>query len=476
MKTKLLLVAMLFGFVLQSWGKEVEKKNQGKQEIKDSIKIIKLNFKTKRFTNTMNELEGLKQGDFYQLQIDSINMNLYKVVLDKKDTIIASKVTFPIFDLANLGGVGELLDKIKIDISNLDGKRNTAENVKNRIDREKSNLLSKDSVISKEKNRIDRLSLLIQKKILSYFVLNNDSSYYRLLSNNLILNDLLLETGNVRKSIAELEEAIRTQRAEYLAYVSDDKVKKIINDDKNKDLKEDDKILQEAFTKTISNVDKLNESVSAEKVVSWLKELVFKENNSSFSYTSLPQQLLGNQVKLNIQIIPTKEESDLPRYQTDIQFPQKRQFYVGAGMSFYYAWFKNEVYSTKATVINDSTTNYQIVDEKNEKGELGLATLIHFGWRPFYTYRRLDVLAVNLVTGPALSLTNPVKPRIAIGGGLAFGRKNMLTLNMLYMGGYVDSKSNIFDTEINYSIKPEKITVSKLQGSFAVSMGYIYKF
>lgn len=531
MKRIILTIVMALGFVVQSSGQEDRKMEEVKKEIQEkeeelsrlkkiskeerklkrlktqirelkditnNVKIINFDFEAKEIITPLRELERLKQGDFYQLQIDNINMNLYKVVFDKKDTIIVSDVEFPTFDLVNLGGVGELLNKINIssfsstkttefekkfnsvifvDIPALLGNTSNVEDsksIKERIDAEKINILAKDDIFSEEKNKTDFLLLKIQKKINSYSVLNKEQeqSYYQSLSGNVSFDELLSETENIRKKLVELQKALRKQQSEYLSYISKDNVKKIMTDK----LKEDDKALQEAFAKSISNVDKLYESVNAEKVASWIKELIYKENNSVTSYTTLPQQLNGDQAKLNIQLIPLKEESGLPNYQTNIIFPQKREFYIGGGMSFYYAGFKNEAYSIKATVIDDKNTEYRIVDEKNKKGELGLTALIHFGWRPFYDKKRNDWFAVNLVTGPALSLTNTVKPRVAVGGGFAFGRKNMLTINGLYMGGYVDKKSENFNIGDTDSIKPENITVSKLEGAFALSLGYIYNF
>lgn len=472
---------------------------KNKKCLEDNILPITLDFKNKIFSVVTN-LEKLKKGGLFQLQIDSINMNLYKVVFDKKDTIISSGVTFPTFDLVNMGGVGELLGKLKeiafsassIEHSESDKQKiTTFKSVEKSIDIYKGELvkglkkiIEENSVeiqnslkilVAKGEN-IDNLSLTIQKKIFSYDILTRTNPNYKLLSGDISFDTILLRTEKFRRELSNLSTKLKEQQDEYIQYTSPDKVKKIINDKNNTDLKDADKTLQEAYIKAISMAEKLYESINAEKVSSWIRELIYKDNNSSFSYKTLPQQLNGNQTKLNIQFIPAKEEYGLPSYQTEIHFPHRNPFYVGVGMSFYYAKFKNEVYSSKGIVVNDSTTNYQIVDEKNNKEEYGLTTLIHFGYRPFCFNKKADWFAVNLVMGPALSLTNTVKPRIAMGGGFAFGRMSMLTINGLYMAGYVDTKSEAFNTEKTYSSKPDNVTVSKIQNSFGISLGYIYKF
>src|SRR5690606_3165946 len=70
------------------------------------VTTIEINFKDKSFTgcNWLKEVNNLKTGDLFQLKIKNLNMNLYKVVIDKKDTIVSSGVSsFPTFDLINLG-------------------------------------------------------------------------------------------------------------------------------------------------------------------------------------------------------------------------------------------------------------------------------------------------------------------------------------------------------------------------------------
>jgi hypothetical protein len=359
-----------------------------------------------------------------------------------------------------------------LESTNLLNTSNLKELIKLRIRKEKALLISKDSVINLYKNEIDSLSLTIQKKIFSYSVLNMTNPYDTSISGNISINAILIKAETLRRAIKNLEKETSKQQREYSEYISSEDIKIVLN----KDLKEANEVLIEAFIKVNSDLNKMYETISAEKVIAWLNILINKENNSGFSYTSLPMQLNGDQTSLSIKLIPQKEEYGLPSYATEINFPQKKAFFVGAGTSFYGAWFKDDVYSTKATIIDNTKTDYKIINEENKAGELGVIALIHFGYRPFYNKRNGDWFAVNLVTGPALSLTQKIKPRIAIGGGLAFGKKNMLSINLLYMGGYVEKKSNVFDTSETYSSSPENVTVSKMSGSTGVSFGYIYKF
>jgi len=100
-----------------------------------------------------------------------------------------------------------------------------------------------------------------------------------------------------------------------------------------------------------------------------------------------------------------------------------------------------------------------------------LSTLLHFGWKLKNPY-----LGFHGSIGPAFSISNKVKPRLAIGGGLSFGKKQMLTIDVLGLGGYVNRKSEGYSTKDSYSAEPGQIVVSKLNFGWGISIGYIYKF
>lgn len=56
-----------------------------------SQETIKLDFKTKEIT-VGKKMNYIQPGDRYFLQVDNINMNLYNISLNKKDSIISTSV------------------------------------------------------------------------------------------------------------------------------------------------------------------------------------------------------------------------------------------------------------------------------------------------------------------------------------------------------------------------------------------------
>ncbi|MDW9380020.1 hypothetical protein [Chryseobacterium sp. JV558] len=502
--------------------------------------VLKFDFKTKKFEG-MEHLEKLKKGELYQLQIDNINMNLYNVLINKKDSIVSSSVEFPTFDVIGLGAINEVLGSLNSITSStinqsLAGKIINTNLKLNDIDNkillnEKTSypfleklVFKKDSIESalnkydllfkKEQKILDNRkkimnqielsnNLLTQqtKELKTHINIINDSIIAQLELASLVYKESIYDKLSVKESMLEtfqpqpVKKILSKTKEEKVIILNIQKnIQKIETDynnflienkkdenfvslfDKDEDIKKNNKQL-------IDNINKINKEVidsafakiNSVKIVKYLNSIIDLENNTERSYTSLPFQYNGDINKLSISIIPKKMEIG-PSYSTEVQFPNKKDFFVGGGMSFYYAWFKNEAYSVSATALDNEKTEYKIINEKNKNGELGLAAFIHFLWRPFYSSKKNDWLAFNLVTGPALSLTNTVKPRIAVGGGIAIGYKNMLTINGLYIGGFVDRKSEVYDTNTVYTSKPESVTVSKLSSAFAISLGYIYKF
>lgn len=67
------------------------------QNCKDepSLKTIIYDFKNK--TKPKCTLNAIKEGDFYQIEIKGINTNLFKVIINSKDSVLSKKLETPTF-------------------------------------------------------------------------------------------------------------------------------------------------------------------------------------------------------------------------------------------------------------------------------------------------------------------------------------------------------------------------------------------
>lgn len=74
---------------------------------------LKFDFKTKQFTiNDLNELDKLKEGQYYQLVINNINTYTNKVTISNRDTILETLLTFPNISGINFSGFSGLINNI----------------------------------------------------------------------------------------------------------------------------------------------------------------------------------------------------------------------------------------------------------------------------------------------------------------------------------------------------------------------------
>ena len=74
---------------------------------------IKFDFERKNFTSDfMSDLKKLQRGQFYQLKIENINLNLYDVNVVHKDSTIASNVSIPTLGSLGMGDIVGLISSI----------------------------------------------------------------------------------------------------------------------------------------------------------------------------------------------------------------------------------------------------------------------------------------------------------------------------------------------------------------------------
>lgn len=507
----------------------------GYTQVSKTNRQLTFDFKTKRWTEIPNG--DIKKGDLYYLKITGINQNIYNIKVNKKDSTITTDVTFPSLDMLNidlfsslLGGlasmstsappvvkdaleIGKAVAIEKTDFQALNGDAfflamkdptkladSEKEKIKNafqklaelntKIDSSKFELIKKINKLS-ERDRvaatmlstrqslalnvqylrdlnfaIDTLNNSANQLSLSYLVKDADSPPYKLLKKDFSFEKMILTTSYLRNQIDSLKKIIKDAQNEYAKFSTEHQ--KII--EKEDSLKEDDKKLKETFASALENADKFFQNISADKVRALLEAIIFLENTKDAVYEATPMQFDGDVNNIEIWIEPRDPKYRDQSYYTKYSFPLRTN-YAGIGVSFYYASLKNEAYSIKAESV-DTTTRYRLVDEKNEAGEIGVAALLHFGGK----FEGTDLWGGHVTIGPAISLSNKIKPRLAIGGGFSYGRKQMATLNILCVAGYVDRLSKSLNLTEPYASKPENATVSKLSAGIALSLGYIYKF
>lgn len=424
---------------------------------------------SKRSVDGYTELNKLNKGDFYYVIIKEVNTCLYKISINKKDSIIKSPpVTMPDFGsfaleplsmlIASIGSITttaspptnlefslfESFPSVHVRAADPTAIMNYTEKI----------LKEENQNLKKIKFSIDSLSSEISKylmicnsetKVTGTVTMAEVSAFIKKL--RILLNDFSIEEKEAQNYYEEFSAtnapAIKTAT-----------------------LTEQDNKIKASFKTMSEAIDAAQLLISADKEMTLLKAIIQVQNNSTFTYTSLPQQFSGDFNKVAISIDPFRTDVTTQKWTGNYEFPVPKRTYVGTGLSFYLSGLHNEAYSVKS--VNDTT--YNIVDESPSKAEIGMTVLFRYGW-----YNNKNV-GFHLNIGPGVSLSEKALPRVLGGIGFSFGKRNKLTIDIGGLAGYTMVKSNAYNTSDTYKKLPTNITVAKLTGSAFFSIGYLFAF
>jgi len=442
-------------------------------------KTIELDFSSK--ANTTLSVNDIEQGDFFQIRINGINQNLFKVSLTTIDTILSIPQltpTFGNFDLDALSKVisgisplsttlNESLQKLTKSLSSLEENVLLPASVLlanakivERMEREEDTLSMAKQTLEQIAVEIDDLKLGIYKLRLNSYKIDNPKSTFN-------FDQALKDLEKMRKDIFDLKAKITSKKNSYETFSNNNKTQI----SKDADLASNDKLIKDSYQKFLIAITEGQASISADKANEFLSYIIFIENNANNTYTSLPIQFMGEQSKVKISITPRDEKYNLQSYSTQITFPQLNTYNV-VGISFYGSTLHDKAYSTVKTKINDSTFNFNFQEENVSKAELGVAAILRHGKK----WNDENNLGVHFSIGAGVSISKNIKPRVLFGGGLSFGKKHMIAADLGGMVGYVDRLSSSIDISKTYLEKPENITVSKIGMGIFLSLGYTYQF
>jgi hypothetical protein len=451
------------------------------------IREIRINFLDKTINKCeLSELR-LREGDFYRLVIDNINLNLFRVQVNYTDTIYSKPLETPTFAgfgldaitkaISGLSDLSSSVTKAENDLNKslktLDtlGKlspklvtknQKDYEKLKVRINQENGKLKENNKELNDISYRIDTLKLSVYRFKLNSLKLEKGANSFN-------LEKALNESLDIRKSIIQLKansnEIKNTFNSDYEKYSEDIR--------KKEDIKKAVLALNEAYDKLTTALDKIILEFNADNINTLLSQVVFMNNNSNNTYKSVPMQFNGEQAILEYKIIPRDENYLLQSYSAKIIFPRRRPDSFSVGLSFYVSTLYDEAYTTLGTNKND-TVRYSVTKEDSLKVEIGIVSL--FRIRIGNKFGKFDDWDFHLNFGPGISISNNVKPRLFWGTGLSYGKKHRIAVDLGGVAGYTDVLSNTINLKEEYNPKPDNITVSKLKFGVYLSLGYYYAF
>lgn len=481
MKTLLLSIVLILTTALNA------------QKTKNDSLLI-LNFNTKKLEGFENFKP--RKDKLYNFKVTNINMNVYKLIINKKDTLTSTPMDFSAFSTLDPSGLVSLANSIIHTVSTNVG----IDKIKIPLDTKLKTLSEKLGVISlsggdlpkQEQKLIESISILEELKkhdsILTSkakFIADRSkvySEYFNTtvarfnrddLSNNTLLtnNDSIISfertTNRFSSTLDALVEEYEQIIADFEEFVLNKK-----SAIKQEELKGTIARIQKKIVDTQSEIAKIQSKVSEENIKVITTKFSDIINNLSRTYTSLPIQFNGDKSKLSISIVPQDKDSRLPSYHETYLLPKSSVFYMGIGPGLYYSNLYDDRFSSVGFAATDSTTNYRMVSERQSRNEIGLSVLLKAGGK----LPKCNLVGFHGVIGGGLSFTNPLRLRALYGAGISIGEKHCLTIDLLGSTGYVDVQSNTVNEQTIFTEKPESFTVSVLRTKLAFSIGYLFTF
>lgn len=446
-------------------------------------------------TEVLKVPEKISVGEYYRLQIDNINLNMFKVSVNAIDTVLSKKQETPAFgnlkldDLAKIGS--NIISSSGLIANSSEFQTYEAESAKgNNILREDEKLknlklLKNDlilermaaevrnqtpiqSTLSIIKNHIEELKL----KIFSHRLGAENQPYKIDYNFDAGVNEKFDFKQSYIALVAQVgsaKQALKVANGDLDAYQNFYKINKD-KIDKNADYKEKDLLIKEVYSKQISALSEVVTTFTADNIIAIFSPLVSLDQNSCAVYRSLPFYYGGEQAKVRISITPRDESKLSQKYTSTIVFPGVIRTYVTAGISFYAATLYDESYIVNP--LNEGgVKKFQIEREDPNKMEIGAAMLLKGGRK----FGCKDFIGWHGQLGVGMSIASKTKPRVLFGGGLTFGRKHMLTLDVGGIVGYSD-RVNESALKSTYDEVPTNVIYSKLKVGFFGGLGYIYQF
>ena len=471
---------------------------QGKDTIHKNFPKVKFNFKAPK---SITIPKTIKVGDFYQIEIDGINLNRYFVSLKASDTTYSKPLEFPTFGKIDLSGLTDLTNSLKNNIvakkvettDSISGlakivpfsesiftqksvsfhniyileelypkvKDSPKKLIKKQIEINKLRALEFSTDLLIAKKAIDEKEFnYVETRILRKTIDNNTNHNINIKTDLKDFKDLRLTLKEVKN---ENDKAIKKSEK----FIEDTQgVKAFLLDPKNISLKEKFTKSKEQLELTSKKINNIIEIISSKKIEQMMMSVLnlYRENK----YVSLPIQFTEEEAKVEIFFIPKDSTSNLQKYSlSPIKFP-KKQNYWSVGTAIYFSGIKSERVGYETIAINDSVSKIKVLQEPQTNGEIGTAILLRAGKISENGFGK------HIVVGTGVSLSEDILPRAMFGGGFSYGKKHSITFDAGINIGNTKVISKNIDFNKEYLEKPD-VFINQLKVSYFFALGYSFR-
>lgn len=469
--------------------------------------VLKYNLESKAFVNYDQFIESLKKGGKYRIQVESINRNNQRLVLNIKDSSNSKPLALPVFENLSIdiiksvmAGVSDLAVKVtdfksKLDenhaflekasgvgssykllgnpyvdepirLSLLDISR--ADAIKESIFALVNELNSFEEQIRNYTEFVEEIELNAIKYELNRTLKSKDAIEFNHFSIENYYTNLLFQFELKRKEIRDERDKLLDIKNNYFKYRIDNFEELTTN----KTLKN----LDSSFTKSLVAVDstfiKALNNLSYSKAKDYITQLSKLYSRNENTVTSPQYTFNGNATTIKLYV----KKNDLTRTDVEedsllVKIPKISKSYFLTGLGYYYSGLRDDIYSEVKTVTiagKDTSTSYSY-NKENAGGEMGIASFLKFGNKIYK-----DHVGLHASLGVGVSISPKIRPRMLLGVGASFGRTNMISIDFGMIAGYVERVSNSFDTSKVYSAQNSSFLYSKLASNTFVSIGYLF--
>jgi hypothetical protein len=474
---------------------------------------IRFDFKSKDIGDP-SDWYRIKKGDYVRLKIMNYNPNLYKILIDAKDSTVAPVISssFTFLDPTNLTGiVGNLLEKaggppvaegkkplLDIDMFKETDDAGRPKNVLNDVYRIKDcpkladkktidTLLclhdffqrhtvlvtARNTAIEELKTMIDEKFYNIVRKFSAQHILYPDCNSFKSLASATDISGIESAMQNFRDTIQKQLSLIYKETRIYLIATSP--YKSFIQ--KHEDLSVDDSLVKKFYAEATATLKKYRDDIGYSKVADIILRLELLALNSS-CYISFPIYIGDDVKKINLEFKPRFDTLGLPGFATSLTLPPVQRKVWGISGGAFATGLHNDGHNTKIfTQTNPGgglDTLYSIVTDNNGKAQVGINALAYTGWK-LNENNQPDYMGVCF--GAGMSLESKPKPRILLGVSFITGERNRLLLSAGFVAGYVRTLSDAFDTTVNYTQRPSDYLKDILRANafFSINYGFLTK-
>lgn len=439
------------------------------------VKTITLDLEQPRASENLNI--RLKKGDWYQIKLSNVNLNAFRVNVSAADSFFTYAPKSPSFADLPVETIGsltsELLSGVDFSLFTTSLPESVVQKLKNNVDSplKEVELKSPDVLLSSSSQVESDLNETLEMYNNLLFTIG-DQSIDAVVDGE--MDDFLspyttIKVNELREKQQLINKEIEDYQLIYRAYL-------VSNAEalSKEPLKSQIAKLETFNTELIAKQSQLNAALDVKALTRLKLRSRFLDVNNSMEYITLPQRFNGNKATISVSLTPRDSSIQFDAKSTRFMIEQQKNSYFGTGVSFYLSGLSDENYSTLKEVSATDTT-FTITSEGESGFEVGISSLFRAGLQKQYDG---DVsLGGHLSFGPGISVTDDVRPRIlaGVGGSLSSGR-HALSVDLGFIGGPVRRKSNAINDGDVFSERPETVTVSVMDSSWFVSLGYMLKF